>query len=79
MQDGVHVTVDREELRDVVLLELERGRVEEILDVLDPAREQAVDGEDVPAATDERAAEVRAQEPGATGDDGAGHQRPRPS
>src|SRR2546421_1184650 len=79
VQDGVHATVDREELRDVVLLELERGRVEEVLDVLDPAREQAVDGEDVPAATDERAAEMRAQEPGATRDDGAGHQRPRPS
>src|SRR6266516_1931010 len=79
VQDGVHATVDREELRDVVLLELERGGVEEILDVLDAAGEQAVDSEDVPTAKDERAAEVRAQEPGATGDDGAGHQRPRPS
>src|SRR6266513_1355703 len=77
VQDGVHATVDREELRDVVLLELERGGVEEVLDVLDPAREQAVDGEDVPPPTDERAAEGRAQEPGATRDDGAGHQRPR--
>src|SRR5205807_5161222 len=48
-------------------------------DVLAPAREQRDDGEEVPAATDECAAEVRAQEPGATRDDGAGHQRPRPS
>src|SRR5438034_316671 len=79
VQDGVHAAVDRKELRDVVLLELERGGVEEVLDVLDAAGEQAVDGEDVPTAKDERAAEVRAQEPGATGDDGAGHQRPRPS
>jgi hypothetical protein len=79
VQDGVNAAVDREELRDVVLLELERSRVEEVLDVLDPAREQAVDGEDVPAALHERAAEVRAKEPSATGDDGAGHQRPRPS
>src|SRR5260370_2537017 len=79
VQDGVNAAVDREELRDVVLFELERGRVEEVLDVLDPAREQAVDGEDVPAASDERAAEVRAQEPCASGDDGAGHQRRSPS
>jgi hypothetical protein len=79
VQDGVDGAFDVDVLGDVVLPQVEGGNAEKIFDVRDPARQEAVDREHLPPPTEQRPTKMGTQEPGATGDDGARHQRPRPS
>ena len=78
----IHRTGHPHVLADVVFDEREPALAEQLLDVGDGARHEVVDGDDLVATRQQGAAEVRTEEPGAAGDDDAGHQtvtyRPMP-
>ena len=75
MQHVVHRPFDVDVVGDVVLDELEVA-VAQMRDVRDVAGQQVVDADDRVAAIEQRFREMRADEPGGTGDDDAffGHE-----
>ena len=68
VQDRVERAGDEQEVRHVVVLELELRVAEQRLDVLDPPGQQVVDRDHLAALVEQTAAEVRADEAGAPGD-----------
>jgi hypothetical protein len=79
VQHRVDRAVDGQAVHDVVLHQREPGRVEQVVEVVAVPRREVIDRHHVPAATEERAAQVRADETGAARHDGSRHQRPTPS
>jgi hypothetical protein len=73
VHDGVDVTGDVDVVRHVVVLERERRVADQVLDVAHRTRDEVVDGDDLVAARQQRAAQVRGEEPRSAGDDDAGH------
>src|SRR5205085_3609709 len=78
VQHRVDGAVDGDPVHHVVFDELELTVLEQVFDVVAMTRREIVDGDHVPSAPDQRAAEMRTDEPGTPGDDGAPHQRPTP-
>ena len=68
MQDRVERAVDEQEVRHVVVLELEVRVPQQRLDVLDPPGQQVVDRDHLAALVEQAAAEVRADEARPAGD-----------
>src|SRR3989442_1723798 len=68
MQDEVDGIVDDEWLRDVVPQEPEPGVGSQVVEVRGRPRQQVVDPDDMPVSLQEIVAEVRAEEPGGSGD-----------
>ena len=68
MQDEVDGIVDDEWLRDVVPQEPEPGVGSQVCQVRGRPRQQVVDPDDMPVSLQEIVAEVRAEEPGGSGD-----------
>jgi hypothetical protein len=78
VEHGVDGAVDGDARGDVVLDQREPGVVGEVRVVGRVAGEEVVDRDDLPLARAQQVAEVRTQEPRATGDHRSGHQRPTP-
>ena len=76
VQHAVDVAVDRDLVAHVGADEREARVLGEVRDVLEPARRQVVDRDDLVAAREERVAEVRADEAGSARDDDARHLPP---
>jgi hypothetical protein len=73
VHDGVDVAGDVDVVRHVVVLECEGRVADQVLDVAHRTGDEVVDGDDLVPARQQRAAQVRAEEAGAAGDDDAGH------
>src|ERR671921_2290769 len=72
--DEVDVLVDEVRRDDVALPEDELGHAD-VLDVVQRPRLEVVDADDAVATAQELVAQMRPQEPGATGHEAGGHER----
>ena len=78
VEHAVDASRDRQAVDDVGDDQLEVGALDEVRDVVAPAGCEVVDRDDLVAPFEQRLAQVRADEPGATSHDDPTHRRPTP-